>query len=379
MENPKRTPYLYLWAGGTPPEWLDNHKECEILHPIFVACREKAKSAKELSYELGITQSVLEQFMTRAAKDGSLKQSTHDAYLTDFCVIPAQAYYDAECHICDVFEHIGQEITMILEQKKDIILAQDFYGNTFPYPYLLWILYVFACNRFGQLANDKNRSHWQDKIPCDNGKNYRLTGIFTMPDEEVIEREDPIKQVTWSNRHIYFESGNSQMEFVNYFDYPPFPQEERNGLVNAKNVPLLLKLIESDEDYSPSLTRDEAEHVAFLRHKGIVIKQDGVLKINIPVMSHDCEEQILRILDDLIRPLVDKYVGSITKVAEDFIRPHIRADLLEEYVNTVQSDLYNPLEYVLYWAMYIGETLDMPREFEHSAAGLYLKTASLID
>ena len=369
MENQSELPSLYLWAEGNPPKWL-NEEDNEIRHSIYVACRAKAKTARELLYETGLSQEQLDSILADSVEEGTLKKVAGDAYLTDFCVMPAQAFYDAECRINEIYENIGQEITDVLEEKKAAIWAHDFYGNQLPYSYLLWILYVFACDRFKHLADEKNRQIWQDKIPGDNGKNYRLAGTFMLPGEEIVQQEDPLNQVSWSRQLTYFESDKGRMVFVNCFDYPPFKDGERNGLVNAKNVPLLFKLIESGGEYR--LSRDEAEHVAFLRHYGIIIKEEGLLKVNIPVITHECEAQIQRCLDDLLKPLVDKYFDSVTGAADTFIRPHIREDLLEEYINDVLSDLYNPQGYVLFWAMYIGETLDMV--FDRSGAALYLKT-----
>jgi len=308
--------------------------------------------------------------MARGVKAG-LFAMVDDGFITNFCLVPAQAFYDTEVAVCDILENIGQEITQLLKDKQDDIIALDFYGNHMPYDYLLWILYPLACKHFESLAHDKV---YAGKRAGSRGKEFKIAGTFIMPDEDLVTQDEPLKQVGWRSTETSIESTRGTITLVNCFDHSPFPQGRRNGIVNADNIETIFTIIEHNHDEDRlKLSNDEAEHVMFLRYMGIVVKDGGDLKVTIPVISYEIEEQILHCINDMIAPLVEKYVDRIIKVADNHILPHIREGLFEEYVNSMLADFCNPLANVLYWAMYFGETLAMPRDYDMTGTALYLK------
>ena len=203
-----------------------------------------------------------------------------------------------------------------------------------------------------------------------NGKDYRISGSFTLADEK-IKYDKPIKQVGWSNLHEHFENDKyGKITYVNFFQAEPF--SDRDGLINASNDTILFKLVESDGNIE--LSNIEKEQMANFILKGVIIKDGNKYKVNIPIMTYECDDRIRHWLSDLLQPLVDKYVDDITAMADKIIRPTIREDLLEEYAHWILSGYFYPLRYVLYWAMYEGKTLAIPADYSKSAADLYLKT-----
>lgn len=372
-ENTGKSAYaptdLQKWGGyHVVKHWekIDNL----ILDQIFVACRAKAKTINEIADGIGVAPVYLEKIMEYPLENKFLKMSGKNKYLTDFCVLPAQASYDANLKISEIYADIGKEITDILYAKKDTLLSLDFYGKQFDYDYLLWILYVFALDRFSEMALAKNEANWEGKVPPNNGKDYRIAASFTQAGEK-INSPVKIKQAGWSNLHEAFENDKyGKIWYVNFFQ--TFPFSNRDGLVNAGNAALLFKIIETGGDLE--LNEIETEQAALFISKGIVVKDGGRLKTNIPVMTNKCDERMRSCLEDDLRPLVDKYVGAVTKAAEKIILPHIREDLLEEYAHWILQGYFCPIGYVFYWAIYEGKTLAVPDDYSRSAAGLHMRT-----
>jgi len=360
---------LNKWGGFAAPNYWANLNDL-ILDQIFIVCRNEAKTINEIADEIGVAPVYLEKTMEYPLKHKFIKKDSKGKYLTDICILPAQANYDASCQISEIYSSFGQELTEILEKKKESILALDFYGNKFDYNYLSWILYVFACARFQDMALEKNEKNWEGKVPKSNGKDYRFAGSFTLPDEK-INTGKKIKSVGWSNLHEHFENEKvGKITYVNLFQAEPF--SDRDNLINASNDSLLFKLI--DTDGAAELNGLEKEQAAYFISNGIIIKDSDKLKVHIPVMTYECDDRIRHCFSDLLQPLVEKYVGEITAMADKIIRPLIREDLLEEYAHWLMAGYFFPVSYVLYWAMYEGKTLAMPDDFSKSAAGLYLKT-----
>ena len=199
-------------------------------------------------------------------------------------------------------------------------MAFDFYGNKFDYSYLSWILYVFACARFQDMALEKNEKNWEGKVPKNNGKDYRFAGSFTLADEK-INYDKKIKSVSWSNLHEHFENEKyGKITYVNFFQAEPF--SDRDNMINASNDSILFKLIESNG--TAELNEIEKEQAAFFISKGVIIKDGEKLKVNIPIMTYECDDKIRHWFSDLLQPLADKYFGDISAMADKIIRPLIR-------------------------------------------------------
>ena len=65
-------------------------------------------------------------------------------------------------------------------------------------------------------------------------------------------------------------------------------------------------------------------------------------------------------------------VDMLSEIGEKYLLPHVREDLLEEYVHWAMMDSFSALLYVLYYGMYDAKTLAIPEDYSKSAAGLCL-------
>ena len=175
MNNTGKSAYapaaLNKWGGYGAPNYWSKLNDL-ILDQIFIVCRNESKTVNEVADEIGVAPVYLEQIIEYPLKHKFLKKDVKGKYLTDICIIPAQASYEANYQASEIYSNIGEEITEVLQKKKDSILAFDFYGNKFEYDYLLWILYVFACSQFNDMALGKNEKNWEGKIKQYVKKDY---------------------------------------------------------------------------------------------------------------------------------------------------------------------------------------------------------------
>ena len=61
-------------------------------------------------------------------------------------------------------------------------------------------------------------------------------------------------------------------------------------------------------------------------------------------------------------------MNAISALADRMIMPHVREDLLSEYVESFMLSSFWMLSSVLYYAIHEGKTLALPEDYERSAA-----------
>ncbi|MCL2404064.1 MAG: RNA polymerase sigma factor [Defluviitaleaceae bacterium] len=372
MNNTGKSAYapatLSKWGNGMAPFSQLNDL---IIDQILISCRNESKSINELASEIGVAPVYIEDRLTHPLNCKAMKIDASGKYLTDFCIIPEQVKHNTEYKAGEIYSTIGPEINEILLKKKDYILSQDFYGNTFDYSYLMWILQVFVCIKYGEMAEQYNEKNWQGKVAATNGKDYRLAGSFTLPNE-VINRDKIVKTFGSNNMHETFDhSMYGKLHYINWFRDRPFSNRDSQFMINASNMPLILKLIDSNG--TATLNSIEEAQAANLISMGAIVKDDNKLKVMVPIIPAECIEKIQTSFEDLLQPLVEKYTNKISRMADEFLLPYIRDDLIEEYAHYVLRMYFWILPYAMYWAVHEGKTLAIPEDYSKTAAGVYIR------
>ena len=335
---------------------------------VMVVCRDKGATIQQIADEIGVAPIYLEEKLNYLIEKKLLKETSNGKYITDFLIFPQQIMTDFYYEQSLIYKNIGEEMTQAVLSVKDEILKLDFYGKDFDYNYLMWILYVYASHRLTGVMIEKYNKKWEGKVADNNGKVFRILGMLTMPDEKIVEKESKTKTVPWSNVHQGFITSNyKQVEYANLFDSKPF--ENRAKIITNKNINTLMKIY---DNASTELTPIEEEQAANLISDGLISKKDGKLYLNMPVMTYECVKEIESILRKAVEHLADKYVDKLSEIGEKYLLPHVREDLLEEYVHWAMMDSFSALLYVLYYGMYDAKTLAIPEDYSKSAAGLCL-------
>jgi hypothetical protein len=365
-----------MWGGYQIPGYWNNINDA-MAQQIFAVCREKSVTIQEIADEIGVAPLYFEDKLNYLLENKFLKETSKGKYITDFIILPQQIMTDFNYEQSLVYKNIGEEIHKAVVSVKDEILSLDFYGNRFEYNYLMWVLYVYASQAASDMMQSEYNKKWKGKIPENNGKNYRLAATVTMPDENIDSKNSGVGSISWSNMHQHFAAQQySHVEYANLFEMSPFG--DRDSMVTDKNINLLMKIY---DDPAAELTLTEEEQVANLILNGLAAKKDGKLYLNMPVMTYDCKSKIEAILKKAVLDLTKKYVKELSELGEKYLRPHIREDMLEEYVHWIMSAVFYPLHYVMYYGMEGAKTLAIPEDYEKSAAGLclYIRLPTPVD
>lgn len=369
MTNTGRASYApadLMLSGGfnIPDYWNDIH---DILtKQIFVACREKPRNVREIADEIGVAPVYFEDKLKYLLKHKFIKETQTGRYITDFVILPQQTAADFRYELSLIYENIGAEITDAIYSVIDKIGALGFYGCNFELSYLLWVFYVYACTALSDDMLNIYKGKWAGKVPKDNGKSYRLLGYVTFPEENI--RYKDIKSVSWSNLHKHFTTSDySHVCHANLFEHEPF--SDRDTIITDQNADLVMKLY---DDPARNLTPVQEEQAAQLVRLGYLRRDNSSLNLTMPVMTWEQQKKIESILAISTHPLAIKYVEAVSELSDQMLLPHIREDLLEEYVNWVMNGCFFPVGNVMYYGMHEGKTLAIPEDYGSSAAGIVL-------
>lgn len=369
MDNTGRSAYapaeLNLSGGYSIPDYWDKISDI-MTKQILVACRKQSRSVREIADEIGVAPVYFEEKLKYLLDNKFLKETSNGKYITDFIIFPSQVNADFIYELSLTYGNIGIEITDAILSVVDKIRALGFYGCDFEFDYLLWILYVYACTALSDTMLNIYRGKWAGKVPEGNGKDYRVSGRVTFPDEMIEYKQ--IKIVGWSNMHKHFTTSNySHICHANLFQNEPFGN--RDGIITDKNADILMKLYDNP---SYELTFIQEEQAAQFVKLGYLKRNVSGLHLTMPVMTWEQQKQIEQILAAPLYPLAIKYVEAVSELSERMLLPLIREDLLEEYVNWIMNINFMPLGYVLYYGFFDGKTLAIPEDYNASAAGIAL-------
>ncbi len=354
-----------------PDYW--NHINDLMSKQILADCYQSPKSPREIADEIGVAPVYFEEKLRYLTENQFLKEAGNGKYLTDFIILPYQAAVYHAHAVNGITKELGRELTELLYKVEPQIRAQDFHGNDFPYPRLLWIFYTFAAQVLMERMQKLYDAKSDKSLPKNNGKTYRLTGTLRYPDEQIdIPANMESRHVDWSNLHHSFRtSGYRSIQHANLFQQHPFPR--RDDILTEANMDLFMRLYDNP---ALTLTETEQETVAFWMEKGYMTKAESGHVPAIPIMTWQCKERIHAILDAEIVPLAEKYMEALLAATETYYRPHVREDLREEYVHWLVPSNFFQLNPVLYYALHEGNTLEIPEDYNNSAAAICIYICS---
>ena len=86
-------------------------------------------------------------------------------------------------------------------------------------------------------------------------------------------------------------------------------------------------------------------------------------------------DKIDALFADALHEISREMVADLVKTADENLLPHVRPDLMEEYINYVMLLTFDGISELFYYAMNEGHDLEIPKDYSTSAAGIavYLK------
>lgn len=367
----------WFW-GGKAMQASNLMDSSKIIPQVTVICRTEQKSVNDIADEMGIAPVYLEEILEKMVSEKLLISPANGKYLSNCCVFPKQAYIQANLYANKAFHDGGfpERITEKLLGLKDRITSLDFYGNHFDYSYLMWLLYAAAGDGFGTAGRDEYLKKYNGKYPNDE-REYQLTVQYILPDESFdgsLFKE--MKEVNWSCLHQNFNtSDHGRATFVNDFESEPFPNESHSGSwqrgrdrwIDGNNISLLIDLAENP---GKKLTEYEEEKAADFLKNGVLEKENGVLKVQLPIFSRAVREEFCSIIKSEVEGLAREYADIIGWEVEKRLMPYVRNDMTSNFLHW-DMRMFFQITGALFWYGR-DKHLAIPDDYSRSAAGLYL-------
>lgn len=335
-----------------------------IVEQIIAACAYEGKTAREIAEAIGVAPVYFEDKLAYLLEHKFLKETAPGTYIDDFCVFPQQAwldsYVDTNCVKQTRMPRVAEIVkSLIPEARKHICNEADFTDG-----YLLWFLYVRAAHAMDGVM----LKHYRDSCPCDvpdgNGKDWRLVVRVRYPDEEV-RMKSGAKGVSWSNMHMTFKTSRGHITVANLYEAEPFG--DRDHIISEVNADLFMRLY---DDPHLTLNDHEKEQAAYLVSKGFLLSRDGGLYLNVPVLNRPEVEKIEAIFADALGDIAREMVADLVKATDANLLSHVRAELMEEYVNYVMLLSFDCICELFWYAFHEGHDLEIPADYDASAAGI---------
>lgn len=347
-------------------------RSTKICPQVMVLCRKEGKTVNEIADEMGIAPLYLEEILEKMTAEKLLISPAKGKYAANHCVFPKQAYVEAQVYANEILfrEDFPKKITDRLLALKDQITALRFYGSDLPYDYLMWVLYPIAGYVFGQLGRKRYLEKYEGKIPDEAERGYRMTVQFVPPEESfdssIYKR---LNTVRWSNLTSGFHTAEyGKLFFVNEFECEPFP-ESRDQWIDGNNISLLLDLA---KDPKKTLTVHEEEKAAQFLENGILKKENGGLRVQLPILSR---EKGYNTIWALIRGEIEEYAREYADLVgagvEERLLPYVRKDLMSNFIYW-DMHIFFQVTSGLFWYGW-SEALALPEDYGKSAAGLSIR------
>ena len=302
---------------------------------ILYLCREKAKSVAELTKEIDAAPAFVEASVKNLLSYDLLFEPDGEKgkYLTDFAILPASVIRQARKELKQMLEKSDfvNRYFEILNQMKAEILAEDFYGNTFAWEYLLPYFIIRSDREFKMnLGGDYLREKYFKGYPDRKWRYGFETGFFE--DEENPEVEKPGIVGPGYNYNPLTSKKYGRFEVHPVIQSMKFTKngktyeltDDRLNWINASNYEVYRKLIENPEE---KLTASEEEILADLLSKGIVVKNGMGYTGSVPLVPFGLVEKWRKSWNEKFKALAQECTEKLYKLQKDTVLKFIRKDL----------------------------------------------------
>ena len=352
-------------SNGIPSHW--HFLQDTMVKQIFVACAYEGKTIREIAETIGVAPVYFEEKIDYLLKHRFIKETAPSTYIDDFPVVPQQADVDMQVAANAIHLATMPRVTAIIrdllpEARKLILNEGDLSDG-----YLLWFLYVRAAWGMGNCMKKRYAEVCPHKVAENNGKSWRLFGRVTYPDDQIICKGE-YKGMGWSNMHYHFRTAKHSITVANLYEAEPFSMS-RDTLVTEGNADLVMRLW---EDPHTVLTPNEQETAAHLIQNGFLVSRDGGIYLNVPVMTWDDTWKLDELYATALDGIAAEVVNDLIKVGDTYMLPHVRPDLLEEYVHYIMTLCFSCINELFWYGVNEGHDLEIPADYETSAAAMAL-------
>lgn len=305
---------------------------------ILFLCRETPKSVDVLAKEIDAAPAFIEASVEKLKRADILfePEGKKGKLLTDFAILPKsvirQAVKDEKLFAEKM--NFQKRYLEILNEMKEEILAEDFYGNDLPWEYLLPYFIIRSDREFkNNLVGDYLREKYFKGFSDRKWRYGFQRGLY-----EDEENPEAVEKNTVGPGYNY-----NQLNSVKYgrFEVHPVIQsmnftkdgktyeltDERLTWINGINFEIYRKIVEKPEE---KLSPAEEEILADFISKGIIEKtgtDKKTYKGTIPLIPFALVEKWCKIWKEKFKPLAEEYTEAIYQSQKNTVLKYIRKDL----------------------------------------------------
>ena len=352
-------------SNSIPSYW--HFLQDTMVKQILVTCAKEGKTVREIAEAIGVAPVYFEDKIDYLLKNRFIKETAPGTYIDDFPIVPQQVDVDMQVAANAIHLATMPRVTAIIrdllpEARKLILNEGDLTDG-----YLLWFLYVRAAWGMGNCMKKRYAEVCPHKVAESNGKSWRLFGRVTYPDDQITCKGE-YKGMTWSNMHYHFRTAKHSITVANLYEAEPFSMS-RDTLVTEGNADLVMRLW---EDPHTVLTPNEQETAAHLIQNGFLVSRDGGIYLNVPVMTWDDTWKLDELYATALDGIAAEVVNDLIKVGDTYMLPHVRPDLLEEYVHYIMTLCFSCINELFWYGVNEGRDLEIPADYTTSAAAMAL-------
>lgn len=350
-------------SNNIPSHW--HFLQDTMVKQILVVCAYEGKTVREIAETIGVAPVYFEEKIDYLLKHKFIKETAPSTYIDDFPIVPQQADVDMQVAANAIHLATMPRVTAIIRdlipEARRLILNEGDLSDG----YLLWFLYVRAAWGMGNCMKKRYAEVCPHKVAENNGKPWRLFGRVTYPDEQIICKGE-YKGMGWSNMHYHFRTAKHSITVANLYEAQPFSMS-RDTLITEGNANLVMRLW---EDPRAELTSNEQETAAYLIRAGFLVNRDGGIRLNVPVMTWDDTWKLDELYTAALDGIAAEVVDDLIRVGDTHMLPHVRPDLLEEYVHYIMTLCFSCINELFWYGVNEGHDLEIPADYETSAAGM---------
>lgn len=374
---PAEVDWFWGYSAMKASVLMDSSK---IYPQVMVICRSNAKTVNEIADEMGVAPVYLEEILEKMFAADLLVSPAKGKFLADCCVFPKEAYIKAKVYANQIFHDSGfaEKITKKIFMLKDTITALDFYGSSFDYKYLMWILCVAASNSFAKASKEHYLEKYKGRLADEAERKFRLTMEYVLPDESFDGSVwEKLRECSWSGLQQNFTTSEyGVLAFQNDYEIKPFPDESeddngwrkgRDKWVDGNNISLLVSL---SREPQKNLSVHEEAIAADLLKNGLLKKTEKGLTVQLPVMKREIYEKICEMLYRELQELAGEFADTVSEGVKKMLLPYVRKDLMSNFVHWDMQMFFQPTGALFYHCW--NNCLAKPDDYSTSAAGLYI-------
>lgn len=290
---------------------------------IIVSCREKAKTAKELSDEFCIPTIFMEDELNRISED-MLKKVGEDKYIANSIVMDIALQEKIDGMISNIAAEYAKELKEYLYSNKDYIMSLDYVAAPKNFEYLLW----WYMPQYEHVVTSALYTKISELLEKDGiEREYRQFYVLCQveePDKDFDGKTSNQNGISVKNIFGYDEVSVINVSINPYLSW----DKGRFGCAPdfsdyASETSMIFKTIGGLDE--SAVEEKDKELAAKALEKGYIKKENGTLYPDVIIMPQSTYDKLhyMQWSNKIAEKYADKMVGEYVRIIKSNIPPHL--------------------------------------------------------